>query len=187
MHLKYEFVVVTHEFCLRDIRLMLREEYDFVYTPFIPGEQKLFRDSLPELEGYHLPLKALLFKYVADAEDGYFEHVAAQDINSGLEYLGIMGWDTFLIWEWRTCEEEAREKGRIDIAYRYDGDGDDQHIHYDRAPQKEEILVHALDAIIEHCNINSEDGETQAEFAERIELMAVKALSDYEQRRMTCR
>lgn len=186
MHLKYEFVVVTNESCLQDIRLMLREKYDFVYAPFLLGEQKLFRDSLPDVEGYYLPMKVLLFKYVADDEDDYFEHVAVQDINSGLEYLGIMGWDSIMIWEWRTCLEEALERGKIDIFYRYDGDGDDQHIYYDKAPQKEAILVQALDAIIEHCNIQNEDGETQVEFAERIELMAAKALNDYEQRRVTC-
>jgi hypothetical protein len=122
---------------------------------------------------------------VADNAYSPEEYVAVQDINSGLEYLGIMGWDS-LLWEWKVCQEERREKGRIDIFYRYDGDGDERHIYYDRMPKHERILIQTLEAIIETCTTAGGCGESPAEFAERIEGMALKALNDYERGRVQC-
>ena len=94
MKLKYEFVVMENESCLGDIQRLLREEYDFVYSPFIPCGQKLFRESFPAIGAHGLPLKVLLFKYSADEGADHDEHVAVQDINSSLEYAGILGMDS---------------------------------------------------------------------------------------------
>ena len=185
MHLKYEFVVITNEQCLRGVQARLQSEYEFAYSPFIPGEQKLFRD-VPDLVGYDLPAKVLLFKYVPeDPDDDYRDSIAAQDIVSGLEYLGVMGWDTSL-WEWQAFSSAGEEAGCLPIQYKYVNEGDDSRIYYEVAPDlgKEAVLISALESIRALCGTKNIGWETPEEFAERVELMATKALTAYEQRRV---
>ena len=131
MKLKYEFVRVTTDRARQVVKRVLQEEYDFAYAPLMPGEQRLFRETFPEVPAERMPLDVLLFKYVPTGEDA-MESTAVLDINAGIVHLDVMGWDSQL-WEWKACQEEGKARGRIDIFYRYDNDGDDLHIYYDKA------------------------------------------------------
>ena len=131
MKLKYEFVWVTNDLTRRGVKQWLQEEYDFAYAPLMPGEKRLFRETFPEVDSARLPLKVLLFKYLPTGEDA-MESTAVLDINAGIVHLDVMGWDSQL-WEWKACQSEGKPSGLIAIFYRYDSDGDDLHIYYDKA------------------------------------------------------
>ena len=131
MQLKYEFVNVTNDLARRGVLQLLQEDYDFAYSPWMPGKQRLFRTTFPAIAPDRLPLLMLLFKYVATGTDA-MEHTAVLDINAGIVHLDVMGWDSQL-WEWKACQAEGKPSGLIDIFYRYDNDGDDLHIYYEKA------------------------------------------------------
>ena len=106
MYLKYEFVTVGNEQELWEAEEKLSRGYDFAYSPFLVGEQKLFR-AFPDFVGSWGSKIFLLFKYVPEDVDGeYKEMLAAQDINAGLEYLGVVGLESAL-WEWKTCSDKS--------------------------------------------------------------------------------
>jgi hypothetical protein len=132
MQLKYELVCVTCDLTRRGVTQLLQEEYDFAYAPLMPGGKRLFREHFPKVGPARLPLEVLLFKYVATEEDGSMGPTAALDITAGIVHLDVMGWDSRL-WEWKACQEEGKAQGLIDIFYRYDSEGDDLHIYYDKA------------------------------------------------------
>lgn len=131
MNLQYQFRTVTGRFCLEQIRMALSEEYDFVYAPHLQGGWKLFREVTPDMRNYLFPFKVLLFYFVVEPDAPYTDHIARQDIYSGLEYLSIVGWGT-LLWGWQICEWDNQEQGDVPIYYKYDIDGDNHHIFYDR-------------------------------------------------------
>ena len=77
MKLKYEFVQVTTDRARQVVKRVLQDEYDFAYAPLVPGEQRLFRETFPEVSPAQLPLGVLLFKYVG-AEDVAMEQPSRQ-------------------------------------------------------------------------------------------------------------
>ena len=99
MKLKYEFVQVTTDRARQVVKRVLQDEYDFAYAPLMPGEQRLFRETFPEVPAERMPLDVLLFKYVPTGEDA-MEQTAVLDIKAGIVHLDVMGWDSKL-WEWK--------------------------------------------------------------------------------------
>jgi hypothetical protein len=182
MYLKYKFVIVGDTAQLQEANKLLQEDFDFAYSPFIPGAQKLFKGSLNFTLIGHSTMRVLLFKYVQEGNSDCTEYNAACDINSGLEYFGIMEMDGKPIWEWNVCSEENQNSGSIGITYSYDYNGDYEHIIYDKKDTSVDELKYALEEIIEQCNIAYPGEETQEEFARRIETTAMVALNAYDQR-----